>query len=86
MQATEDWLSDDLAPVLLLLRLLWRAGDALLDALVRPGVIEVGLILLHCLLEMALAQDNEEVKAFAPHTAQESLANGIDLGCLIGRG
>ena len=86
MQATEDWLSDDLAPVLLLLRLLWRAGDALVDALVRSGVIEVGLNLLHCLLEMALAQNKEEVEAFAPHTAQKSLANGVGLGCLIGCG
>jgi len=43
-------------------------------------VIEIGLILLHCLAEMALAQDEEEVQAFAPHAAQESLANGVGFG------
>ena len=61
MQATEDRESDDLAPVLLLLRRLWGAGEALAQALVRPGLVEIGLILLHDLAEMLLAQDQEEV-------------------------
>ena len=85
MQSTKDWVRDDLSHVLRL-RLLWRAWDVLADALVRPGVIEVSLILLHCLVEMALVQDQEEVEAFAPYTTQESLANGVGLGSLIGRG
>jgi len=49
-------------------------------------VIEVGLVLLHDLAEMAVVEDEEEVEAFAPHTAQESLAYGVGLGRLIGRG
>ena len=49
-------------------------------------MIEVGLVLLHGPAEMALIEDEEEVQAFAPHTAQESLANGIGLGRLIGCG
>ena len=47
---------DDLSHVLLLFRLRWLPRDVLPDALVGSGVIEVGLILLHCLMEMALAQ------------------------------
>ena len=58
MQATKDWVRDDLSPVLLLLRLLWRARDVLVNALVGPGVIEVGLILLYCLIEMAVLAEN----------------------------
>ena len=49
-------------------------------------MIEVGLILLHCLVQMALVQDEEEIETFAPYTAQESLANGVGLGRLIGFG
>jgi hypothetical protein len=47
---------------------------------VRPGVVEIGLILLHCLVEMPLVQDKEEVEVFTPYTAEESLANDIDFG------
>jgi hypothetical protein len=80
MQATEDRERDDLVPVWLLLRLLWGAGDALVPALVRSGLVEIGLILLHGPIEMALIEDEEVVQAFPPHTAQESLANGIGFG------
>jgi len=86
MQATEDWLGDDLALGFLLLRLFCWAGDLLVDSLVWPGMIEIGLILLHRPIEMSLTQDQEEIKAFPPRAAQESLANGIGLGRLIGRG
>lgn len=82
MQAAEDRVSHDRSHVLLWL-LRWT-GNALVDALLRPGVIEVGLILLQCLAEMTFVQDEEEVEAFAPYTAQESLANGIGHGRLIG--
>jgi hypothetical protein len=70
MQATEDWLGDDLAPGFLLLHLFCWAGDVLLDALVRSGMVEIGLILLHRPIEMSLTQDEEEVEAFPPHAAQ----------------
>ena len=56
VQSTEDGVRDDPCPVLLL-RLLWRAWDALVDALVRSGVIEIGLILLQGLMEMVLIED-----------------------------
>ena len=49
-------------------------------------MIEVGLVLLHDLAEMTLVEDEEEIQAFAPHTAQESLANGVGLAGFIRRG
>ena len=49
-------------------------------------MIEVGLVLFHNPAEMAFIEDEEKVEAFASNTAQESLANGIGLGCLIGCG
>jgi hypothetical protein len=57
MQATEDRERDDLAPVLLLLCLLWGAGEALVQALVWSGLVEISLILLQGLMEMALIED-----------------------------
>ena len=49
-------------------------------------MIEVGLNLLHFLIEMQVAQDEGKVRGFPPHTAQKSLTNGAGLGRLIGRG
>jgi hypothetical protein len=86
MQTTEDGLTDNLASGCLLLRLFWWTGDVLVDALVRPRMVEVGLILLHCPIEMSLIQHQEEVQAFPPHVAQKSLTNGVGLRRLIGRG
>jgi hypothetical protein len=60
--------------------------NSLVDALVRAGLIELGLVLLHSFAKVAFIEDEEEVEAFASHTAQESLADGIGLGCLIGCG
>lgn len=86
MQATEDWLGDDLAPGYLRLRLFCWAGDLLVDALVRSGMVEIDLILLHDLAQMLLAQDEEEVEAFPPHAAQKPLTDGVGLRRLIGCG
>ena len=47
MQAAEDRVRDDLSLVLLLFRLLWQARGVLVDAVMGPGVIEVGLTLFH---------------------------------------
>jgi hypothetical protein len=80
MQATKDRESDDLAPVLLLLRRLWRAGEALVQALVRPGQVEIDLILLHDLAQMAPIENEKEIEAFPPHAAQKALANGVGFG------
>ncbi len=52
----------------------------------RARLIEVGLVLLHDLVEMAFIEDEEKVEAFASDTAQESLAYSIRLGSLIGCG
>ena len=71
---------DDLSHVLLLFRLRWLARGWAYDALVGPGVIEVGLILLHCLMEMALAQYKQEVEAFSSHTAQEASHTALAFG------
>jgi hypothetical protein len=79
MQATEEWLGTDLALGRLLLRLLCWARDVLVDALVRLGMVEVGLILLHCPIEMPLTQNEGEIEAFPPHAAQKLLANGVGL-------
>ena len=62
MQATEDRPGDDLAPGVLLLRLLRWARYMLVDALVGPGMVEIDLILLHDLAQMALIQDQEEIR------------------------
>ncbi len=60
-----------------------RARYSLLYPLVRPGVIEVSLILLHHLLQMSLAQDEEEVQTLPSHTAQKALTVSIRFRCLI---
>ena len=61
MQATEDRESNDLAPVRLLLRLFCWARNALAQALVRSGLVEIGLILLHDLAQMALIENEKEI-------------------------
>jgi len=86
VQAAQYGASDDLFAPRWLSPLQQLTWDSLPNTLVGSRVVEVGLVLLHCLMEMALAQYKEEVEAFSPHTAQESLANGVGFGCLIGRG
>ena len=58
------------------------AGDRLLDALMRSGMVEVLVALLHRPVEMSFAQDQDEVKALSPKAAEESLANSVGLGCV----
>jgi hypothetical protein len=76
MQAAEDGVSHNPARLWQRLRL---ARDALLDALVRAGVIEVGDVFLDDAMKMALAEDEEVVEAFSAETPQESLADGVGL-------
>ena len=85
MKTTEDGVGDDLSGSMRLIRSL-RAGDVLLDALVRPGVIEVGLVLLDCPIQMALVEDEEIVEALSPYTPQKSFADSVGFGRLIGCG
>ena len=84
MQAAQHGERDDLSARRRLISSLRLAGYALLDALVGSGVIEVRLILLHHPLQMSLAQDEEEVQALSPHTAQKALTVSIRLRRLIG--
>ena len=85
MKATEDGVGDDLSGSLRLMRFL-RAGDALLDPLVWSGVIEVGLVLLDCPIQMAPVENEETVQALSPYTTQKSFADSVGLGRLIGCG
>src|SRR5919202_1912208 len=48
-------------------------GDALLQALMWPGTVEVGYVLPEHASQVALAQDEQIVQAFAAHAPQEAL-------------
>ena len=52
------------------------------DSLVRSTVVEVGFVFFDRPIEVALADDEAEVKALAADAAQESFANRVGLGCL----
>ena len=83
MNSAQHGVRDDLSTHWRFIFSLRLARYALLNALVRPGVIEVLLILLHHPLQMSLAQDEEEVQTPPSHTAQKALTVSIGLGCLI---
>ena len=76
MQATKDGEADDLSRLLQVIWSVWLARDTLLDALVGSGAIEVGLILLHGPIEMALAQDQEVVEASSAAARPRSRSRG----------
>jgi hypothetical protein len=76
MQAAEDRVRHDSARLGQRLRL---ARDALLDALVWSCVIEVGDVFLDDAVKMALAEDEEVVKALSAETPQESLTDSVGL-------
>ena len=59
MEAAGNRLRDNRSRVELWLR--QGAGDTLVEALVRPRLIEAGLISLHDLAEVALVEDEVEV-------------------------
>ena len=50
------------------------------DSLVRSTVVEVGLAFFDGPIEVALADDQAEVKPLAANAAQESFANRVGLG------
>jgi len=85
MKTTEDGVGDDLSGAMRPIRLP-RAGDALLDALVWSCVIEVGLVLVDCPIQMAFIENEEVVQTLSPYTAQKSFADSVGLGRLIGCG
>ena len=76
MQSAEDGVSHNTSR---LWQRLWLARDALLDALVRSCVIEVGDVFLDDALEMVFAEDEEVVEALPAQTPQESFADGVSL-------
>ena len=86
MQSAENRVSDDRSRRLLQWRCIRAAGDTLVDPLVWASFIEVVLVLPYDPAEVTLIEDEEEVQAFSPQAAQESLADGISLGSLKGSG
>ena len=52
------------------------------DSLVRSTLIKVGLVFFDGAIEVALAEDEAEIKALSADAAQESFANRVGLGCL----
>ena len=63
---------------------LWLARNALLDALMGSGVVEVFLVLLHHSVQMALPQDQKVVEALSPQAADETLADCVRPRCPTG--
>ena len=55
----------------------WMAWDSLPSTLVGSRVVEVLLVVLHCAVQVSLAQDQEVVQAFSPHTTQKPLADRV---------
>ena len=77
MNSAQYGVRDDLSTPWRFIFSLLPAGDALLNALVGPGAIEVRLILFHHPLQMFLVQNQEEVQTLSPHTAQKALTVSI---------
>jgi actin-like ATPase involved in cell morphogenesis len=51
--------------------------NLLLDALMRPGSVEVVQIRVEHAVELLLMQDEQMIEALTPDTAEEPLTNGI---------
>jgi len=51
----------------------WRLWSLLLDALMRPGSVEVVHIHVEHALELLLLEDEQMIEALAPDTAQEAV-------------
>jgi hypothetical protein len=71
MQTAQHWHTDNLTVGMI--RQLRDAWDwyALVDALMRSGFVEIGDVFGYNTPEMALAQDEHVVQAFASQTAKE---------------
>jgi hypothetical protein len=48
------------------------------------GVVVIVHVLLHDAMGVPFTQDDEVIQAFAPETAQESLADRVGLRCAVG--
>ena len=65
--------------------LLQCRGEALLQALMRPGMVEVRHVLAQHPPQVPLAQDQQVVKALAAHAPEEALAGRVLPGRAVGR-
>jgi hypothetical protein len=63
----------------------WWLRNLLLDALMRPGSVEVVHIRVEHTLELLLLQDVPVIKTLTTHTAQEALTDGIGSRSMTGR-
>jgi len=82
MEPTQDWEGEDLATCLMcrhcsgfLLR------NLLMDALMRPGSVEVVYICVEHPVELLLLQDEQMIESLMPHTAQEAFTDRIGSRC-----
>jgi hypothetical protein len=86
VEPTQDREGEDLAA----LRIWWQETsfplrNLLLDALMRPGSIEVVHICVEHPLELLLMHDEQMIEALTSHTAEEALTDGIGSRRLVGR-
>ena len=56
------------------MRVTW---DALVDALMRSSLVEIGDVVAHDVSQMTFAQDEHVIQAFAPQTAEKPFAKGV---------
>ena len=75
MQATEYRHTDNLT--VRMVGQVWGTWDALVNALMGSGLVEIGNIFGHNASEMTFAQDKHVVQAFASQTAHKTLAKCI---------
>jgi len=59
-------------------------GNLLLDALMRPGSVEVAYICVEYPLELLLMQDEQVIETLASHTSKKAFTDGIRLRDMIG--
>ena len=61
---------------------LWPPGYGLLDALMRPRLVEVGDVLLENTAQVLLAQEQDVIEALTAHAPEEAFADRIRTRCL----
>ena len=80
MEATKNWEGDDVlavaTPHIGTFLTLW---NALVDALMWPGAVEILHVFAQDTPQMSLADNHDVVKAVAPDAAEQSFASAIRL-------
>ncbi len=86
VQSTQDRQGEDLAIVLVrrnrLTKLFWKL---LLDALMRPGSIEILAIGMKDTIQLLLMEDEQVIETLSTHSAQKALTDRIGAWCVIRR-